>query len=96
MLDITLKVQNNNILRLVITYQSERKTDRNAGAKFFYEDGDLRIVSAGCPDVSGWTIFLQGSVTDDDNNVLRFPNFVLLKKFFTALRTCTGNLRVEL
>jgi hypothetical protein len=96
MLDITFKVHSNNILRLVITYQSERRTDRTAGAKYFYEDGDLRIVSAACPDVTGWTIYLQGTDTREDDNVLRFPNFKLLKKFFEALRTCTGNLRVEL
>lgn len=96
MLDITFKVHVNNILRLKITYQSERRTGRYDGAKYFYDDGSLRIVSAACPDVNGDTVYLQGTSTMEDDNVLRFSNVNKCKRFFEALRTCTGNLRVEL
>jgi len=96
MLDITFKVHKNNILKLVITYQSERRESRDVCAKVFYDDNSLRIVSVGCPDVNGCTIYLQGTCTEEDDNVLWFPNLDRLKKFFEALRTCTGYLRVEL
>lgn len=96
MLDITFRVDSNNLLRLVITYQSERRESRDEGAKYFYNNGDIRIVSVGSPEVNGWTLYLRGVCTDRDNNVLQFPNFKIFKKFFEALRTCTGNLRVEL
>lgn len=49
MLDITFKVHSNNILRLEITYQSERRENRSDSAKYFYDDGDIRIVSVGSP-----------------------------------------------
>lgn len=96
MLDITFKVHKNNILRLEITYQSERRTGRYDGVKYFYDDGSLRIVSAACPDVRSDVIYLQGSCTNEDDNVLHFSDFKRCKQFFEALRTCTGNLRVEL
>lgn len=96
MLDITFKVHENNILKLVITYQSERRENRSDSAKYFYDDGDIRIVSVGSPEVNGWVIYLRGVCTERDNEVLRFSNFKIFKKFFEALRTCTGNLRVEL
>lgn len=96
MLDITFKVHANNICRLVITYQSERRESCDEGAKCFYDDGSLRIVSAACPDVRSDVIYLQGSCTNEDDNVLRFSDFKRCKQFFEALRTCTDNLRVEL
>ena len=96
MLDITFKVHANNILRLEITYQSERRTGRYDGAKYFYDDGSLRIVSAACPDVHGDTVYLQGTSTMEDDNVLRFSDRNKCKRFFEALRTCTDKLRVEL
>lgn len=96
MLDIAFKVHSNNILRLEITYQSERRIDRYDGAKYFYDDGSLRIVSAACPDVHGDTVYLQGTSSMEDDNVLRFSDRNKCKRFFEALRTCTGNLRVEL
>lgn len=96
MLDITFKVHANNILRLEITYQSERRENRFADVKYFYDDGSLRIMSVACPDVHGDTVYLQGTCTIEDDNVLRFYNVNKYKKFFEALRTCTGNLRVEL
>ena len=96
MLDITFKVHTNNILKLVITYQSERRENRYDGAKYFYDDGSLRIVSAACPDVHGDTVYLQGTSTMEDDNVLRLSNVDKCKRFFEALRTCTNNLRVEL
>lgn len=96
MLDITFKVHESNLLRLEITYQSERRESRSDSAKYFYDDGDIRIISTGRPEVNGYTIFLRGVCIESDNEVLRFPNFKIFKKFFEALRTCTGNLRVEL
>lgn len=96
MLDITFKVHTNNILKLVITYQSERRESRYDDVKYFYDSDYLKIVSAACPDVHGDVIYLQGSCTSEDDNVLRFSNVDKCKRFFEALRTCTGNLRVEL
>ena len=96
MLDITFKVHTNNILRLVITYQSERRENRMASAKYFYDSPSLKIVSAACPDVEGSIVYLQGTSTSSDGNILRFYNLDIYRRFFTALRTCTDNLRVEL
>ena len=96
MLDITFKVHTNNILKLVITYQSERRENRYDDVKYFYDSSSLKIVSAACPDVHGDVIYLQGSCTNEDDNVLRLSNVDKCKRFFEALRTCTDNLRVEL
>ena len=96
MLDITFKVHENNLLKLVITYQSERRTERFADVKYFYNSDFIKIVSAACPDVHGSVLYLQGTSTNEDDNVLRFSDVKRCKQFFEALRTCTGNLRVEL
>ena len=89
MLDITFKVHANNALRLIITYQSER-------SKYFYNNDFIKIVSAACPDVHGSVLYLQGTSTNEDDNVLRFSDVKRCKQFFEALRTCTNKLRVEL
>jgi len=96
MLRITLKIVDNNILRYQITYQSERRESISSSSKVFYDDDYIRIVSVGCPEVNSDIIFLQGTSTSKDSQVLRFNNLEKCKQFFTALRICTDMLRVEL
>lgn len=96
MLDITLKIVNNNFLKYQITYQSERRESISSSGKVFYNDKHIKIVSVGCPEVNGSTIFLQGTNTSKDNRALCFNTKTDVIIFFTALRNCTDMLRVEL